>query len=135
MAQKEGFSHLAVPEKPFGLTRALRFFDRCGTSARPFSATGSGRALVPSRAPRARNHNSTFFYAKKEPPFWVVLFWRRRRDLRAFLFALWGTAKRNQGIDQFLNWSMKATCVAFGHDSNPSSGIKRDYPKVVSFYG
>ena len=22
--------HLAVPEKPFGLTQILRFFDRCG---------------------------------------------------------------------------------------------------------
>ena len=68
MAQKEGFSHLAVPEKPFGLTLALRFFDRCGTSARPFSATGSGRALVPSRAPRARLSVSSFCVKKRGHP-------------------------------------------------------------------
>ena len=33
---------LAVPEKPFGLTLILRFFDRCGDCGSPFSATGSG---------------------------------------------------------------------------------------------
>ena len=41
-----------------------------------------------------------------------------RGDLPAFLFRLRGTRKRNQGIDQCLHWSMKATYVAFGHDSS-----------------
>ena len=36
------FFHLAVPEKPFGLTPFLRFFDRCGNSVPPSSAPGSG---------------------------------------------------------------------------------------------
>ena len=39
------FLRLAVPEKPFGLTLVLRFFDHCGKRALPASATGSGRAL------------------------------------------------------------------------------------------
>ena len=40
---------LAVPEKPFGLTLILRFFDRCGKRALAFSATGSAKALFPVR--------------------------------------------------------------------------------------
>ena len=43
-------------------------------------------------------------------------------------FSLAGDAKRNKGIDQFLNWSMKATYVAFRHDSNPSNLSKRISP-------
>ena len=39
--------HLAVPEKVFGLTLILRFFDRCGNCALPSSATGSGNAQFP----------------------------------------------------------------------------------------
>ena len=42
-----GFSRLAVPEKRGGLTLFLAFFDRCGNSAPPFSAAGSGGALFP----------------------------------------------------------------------------------------
>ena len=38
---------LAVPEKPFGLPHSLRFFDRCGNGAPPFSAPGSGGAPFP----------------------------------------------------------------------------------------
>ena len=41
----EGLFRLAGSEKPFGLTLALRFFDRCGKRAPPASATGSGGAL------------------------------------------------------------------------------------------
>ena len=44
---ERGFSHLAVPEKRRGLALILAFFDRCGNSAPPFSATGSGAALFP----------------------------------------------------------------------------------------
>ncbi len=39
---------LAVPENPFGLTLILRIFDRCGKTAPPYSATGSGGAVFPS---------------------------------------------------------------------------------------
>ena len=38
---------LAVPEKPFGLTLILRFFDRCGNSGFPSSATGGGNPQFP----------------------------------------------------------------------------------------
>ena len=48
----------------------------------------------------------------------------RGRDSHASDFPLRGTGKSDKGIDQFLNWSMKATCVAFGHDSNPVSPQK-----------
>ncbi|MBR2583666.1 MAG: hypothetical protein IKD61_09765, partial [Oscillospiraceae bacterium] len=47
---------------------------------------------------------------------------RRRggeEGIRRHFFFTAGKRKRNKGIDRFLNWSMKATCVAFGHDSNP----------------
>ena len=51
-------SHLAVPEKPFGLTPVLRFFDRCGNCALPFSVPGSGSAQFPRRFAKipGRNH-------------------------------------------------------------------------------
>ena len=42
---------LAVPEKPFGLTLILRFFDRCGKGTSPSSATGGGLAPSPSLDP------------------------------------------------------------------------------------
>ena len=41
--------HLAVPEKPFGLTLILRFFDRCGNSGFTSSATGSAKPEFPVR--------------------------------------------------------------------------------------
>ncbi len=43
--------HLAVPEKPFGLTLILRFrfFDRCGNCEFPSSATGGGNSQFPVR--------------------------------------------------------------------------------------
>ena len=34
---------LAVPEKPFGLTLILRFFDRCGNRSFAFPAPGSAK--------------------------------------------------------------------------------------------
>ena len=37
-----GTERLAVPEKPFGLTLILRFFDRCGNCGPPLSAAGGG---------------------------------------------------------------------------------------------
>ena len=40
---------LAVPEKPFGLTLFLRFFDRCGNCVLAFSATCSARPQFPVR--------------------------------------------------------------------------------------
>ena len=40
-------SRLAVPEKPFGLTRSLRFFDRCGHSGIASSAPGGGMPQCP----------------------------------------------------------------------------------------
>ena len=40
---------LAVPENPFGLALILRIFDRCGKTAPPYSATGSGGAVFPVR--------------------------------------------------------------------------------------
>ena len=42
---------LAVPEKPFGLTLFLRFFDRCGKGTSPSSATGGGLVPFPSLDP------------------------------------------------------------------------------------
>ena len=39
--------HLAVPGKHFGLALILVFSDRCGKSALPSSATGSGSTLFP----------------------------------------------------------------------------------------
>jgi len=36
----------------------------------------------------------------------LLFFWRRRRDLLAFPFALRGTAKGNKGIRQCLHWLM-----------------------------
>ncbi len=47
---------LAVPEKRFGLTLILAFFDRCGKSGPPASATGSGGPLFPTSSAR-RPHN------------------------------------------------------------------------------
>ena len=41
------------------------------------------------------------------------------RDSPASDFPLRETGKSDKGIVQFLNWTMKATYVAFGHDSNP----------------
>ena len=40
-------SRLAVPEKCVGLTLILAFFDRCGNSGLPFSATGGGSPQFP----------------------------------------------------------------------------------------
>ncbi len=40
---------LAVPEKCFGLTLILAFFDRCGNCAAASSATGSAAAQFPTR--------------------------------------------------------------------------------------
>ena len=37
-----GCKRLAVPEKPFGLSLILRFFDRCGNCGPPLSAAGGG---------------------------------------------------------------------------------------------
>lgn len=53
---------------------------------------------------------------------------RAVRDSRAFLFRLRETRKRNNSIEQFLNCSMKATYVAFGHDSNPPAWQKSPAP-------
>ena len=41
--------HLAVPEKHFGLTLFLVFFDRCGNCGLASSATGGARPQFPSR--------------------------------------------------------------------------------------
>ncbi len=46
-------ARLAVPEKCCGLSLFLAFFDRCGNSVLPFSATGSGRPEFPVKADRA----------------------------------------------------------------------------------
>ena len=40
---RSGDERLAVPEKPFGLTLILRFFDRCGNCGLASSAAGSAR--------------------------------------------------------------------------------------------
>ena len=40
-------SALRGGEKPFGLTLILRFFDRCGNSGFPSSATGGGNPQFP----------------------------------------------------------------------------------------
>ena len=50
--------------------------------------------------------------------------WHAVGDSLASDFPLCETGKSDKSIDQFLNWSMKATCVAFVHDSNPSSAEK-----------
>ena len=50
---------LAVPEKPFGLTLILRFFDRCGKRALALSATGSAKALFPVRREGLREGKAT----------------------------------------------------------------------------
>ena len=41
--------HLAVPEKPFGLTLILRLFDRCGNTGFASSASGSAKPAFPVR--------------------------------------------------------------------------------------
>ena len=50
---------LAVPEKPFGLSLILRFFDRSGSKAIAFSATGSAKAFDPNelRSPEQNSEN------------------------------------------------------------------------------
>ena len=55
----------------------------------------------------------------------AVLNRRRWRDSRASDFPLRGAGKSDKGIGQCLHWSMKATCVACGHDSNLSTPCKK----------
>ena len=65
---------------------------------------------------------------------WLISCRCERGDLPAFLFRLRGTRKRNQGIDQCLHWSMKATYVAFGHDSSLLLAAKKQTPIWVSAF-
>ena len=60
-------SHLAVPEKPFGLTPILRFFDRCGNCALPFSAPGSGSAQSPRHSIHYRSGSNPCSMKHKRP--------------------------------------------------------------------
>ena len=46
--------HLAVPEKPFGLTLILRLFDRCGNTGFASSATGSAKPAIPPQGEAQR---------------------------------------------------------------------------------
>ena len=45
--------------------------------------------------------------------------------IRLHLLSLAGDGKANRGIAQFLNWAMKATLVAFVHNSNPRWSTKK----------
>ena len=56
------------------------------------------------------------------------------RDSLASDFPLRETGKSDSGIVQFLNWTMKATYVAFGHDSNPVQGQKRAIPNGMALF-
>ena len=57
-------------------------------------------------------------------------------DSLASDFPLRETGKSDSGIVQFLNWTMKATYVAFGHDSNPLQVAKKPGPLWGSgFFG
>ncbi len=67
-------AHLAVPEKPVGLSLFLRFFDRCGNCGLPASAPGSGSPQFPgvfdthSNLPAAKEKDS-------HPSGAAVFFW------------------------------------------------------------
>ena len=56
------------------------------------------------------------------------------RDSLASDFPLRETGKSDKGIVQFLNWTMKATYVAFRHDSNPFQVPKRAGPNGVGSF-
>ena len=58
------------------------------------------------------------------------------RDSLASDFPLRETGKSDSGIVQFLNWTMKATYVAFRHDSKPFHLCKmRDTRMGIPHFG
>ena len=111
----------AMPEKPFGLTLFLQFFDRCIESAAAASAPRQRGAAFP----RGRSGSKRLYFKRKKPPVWVAFSFGAEGGICLHFFSLAGDAKRNRGIHQCAHWFMHMPPACADMIQIPPAGIKK----------